>query len=143
MVITSREEALMRSATSPGNASLAAMVRAQSSSWEALIQRIISPAPNLSRYAANWSLNKVPSLAAFLNDAETDVLAYISFPPAHRTKLNSTNPRSSIPTARSQRGRHHPAGRDHGKRVSRRTADRAEIRAAGVGRQVTSVDLPG
>ncbi len=33
-----------------------------------------------------------PKLAAFLDEAEVDVLAYMSFPPAHRTKLHSTNP---------------------------------------------------
>jgi putative transposase len=27
-----------------------------------------------------------------MDEAETDVLAYMSFPPAHRTKLHSTNP---------------------------------------------------
>jgi putative transposase len=31
-------------------------------------------------------------LAGFLDEAETDVLAYITFPPQHRTKLHSTNP---------------------------------------------------
>jgi putative transposase len=35
---------------------------------------------------------KVPKLAALLDEAETDVLAYINFPPAHRAKLHSTNP---------------------------------------------------
>jgi transposase-like protein len=35
---------------------------------------------------------KLPKLSGFLNEAETDVLAYISFPPAHRAKLHSTNP---------------------------------------------------
>ncbi len=34
---------------------------------------------------------KLPKLAAFLDDAETDVLAYMTFPAAHRTKLHSTN----------------------------------------------------
>jgi transposase-like protein len=34
---------------------------------------------------------KLPRLAGFLDEAETDVLAYMSFPPAHRTKLHSTN----------------------------------------------------
>src|SRR6187399_810023 len=34
----------------------------------------------------------VPKLAAFLDEAEADVLAYMSFPPAHRLKLHSTNP---------------------------------------------------
>jgi transposase-like protein len=31
-------------------------------------------------------------LAAFMDEAETDVLAYMSFPAAHRAKLHSTNP---------------------------------------------------
>jgi len=35
---------------------------------------------------------KLPKLASFLDDAETDVLAYMTFPSAHRTKLHSTNP---------------------------------------------------
>lgn len=32
------------------------------------------------------------SAACFLDEAETDVLAYMTFPPQHRTKLHSTNP---------------------------------------------------
>jgi transposase-like protein len=35
---------------------------------------------------------KLPKLASFLDDAETDVLAYMTFPAAHRAKLHSTNP---------------------------------------------------
>ncbi|MEJ2625543.1 MAG: IS256 family transposase, partial [Pseudolabrys sp.] len=35
---------------------------------------------------------KLPKLAVFLDEAETDVLAYMSFPVAHRAKLHSTNP---------------------------------------------------
>lgn len=35
---------------------------------------------------------KVPKLSVFLDEAETDVLAYMSFPAAHRAKLHSTNP---------------------------------------------------
>jgi transposase-like protein len=35
---------------------------------------------------------KVPKLAAMMDEAETDVLAYMSFPAAHRPKLHSTNP---------------------------------------------------
>ena len=34
---------------------------------------------------------KVPKLAALMDSAETDVLAYMSFPAAHRIKLHSTN----------------------------------------------------
>jgi transposase-like protein len=35
---------------------------------------------------------KLPKLAAFLDEAETDVLAYMTFPGQHRAKLHSTNP---------------------------------------------------
>jgi transposase-like protein len=35
---------------------------------------------------------KLPKLAGFLDEAETDVLAYMTFPIAHRAKLHSTNP---------------------------------------------------
>jgi putative transposase len=35
---------------------------------------------------------KLPRLAALLDEAETDVLAYMTFPAGHRTKLHSTNP---------------------------------------------------
>ena len=35
---------------------------------------------------------KVSKLAAIMDDAETDVLAYMTFPEEHRTKLHSTNP---------------------------------------------------
>ena len=35
---------------------------------------------------------KVPKLAAFMDEAETDVLAYMSFPKEHRVKIHSTNP---------------------------------------------------
>ena len=34
----------------------------------------------------------MPKLAGLLDDAETDVLAYMTFPAAHRAKLHSTNP---------------------------------------------------
>src|SRR5512139_61051 len=35
---------------------------------------------------------KVPKLAALMDEAEPDVLAYMNFPTQHRTKLHSTNP---------------------------------------------------
>ena len=38
----------------------------------------------------NWG--QVPKLAAILDDAEPDVLAYMTFPREHRAKLHSTNP---------------------------------------------------
>ncbi len=44
------------------------------------------------RRVADQLRPKLPKLATFLDEAETDVLAYMSFPPAHRAKLHSTNP---------------------------------------------------
>jgi transposase-like protein len=44
------------------------------------------------RHVADQIRPKVPKLAVLLDDAETDVLAYMSFPLAHRAKLHSTNP---------------------------------------------------
>jgi transposase-like protein len=35
---------------------------------------------------------KLPKLAALMDEAEPDALAYMSFPAAHRAKLHSTNP---------------------------------------------------
>ncbi len=35
---------------------------------------------------------KLPKLAALMDDAEADVLAYMTFPTAHRSKLHATNP---------------------------------------------------
>ncbi len=44
------------------------------------------------RKVADQLRPKLPRLAGFLDEAETDVLAYMTFPPQHRTKLHSTNP---------------------------------------------------
>src|ERR1700742_4432269 len=44
------------------------------------------------RKVADQLRPKVPKLAAFMDEAEPDVLAYMSFPAPHRTKLHSTNP---------------------------------------------------
>jgi putative transposase len=44
------------------------------------------------RRVADQLRPKLPKLAAFLDEAETDVLAYMSFPTQHRVKLHSTNP---------------------------------------------------
>jgi putative transposase len=44
------------------------------------------------RMVADQLRPKLPKLAAFLDEAEADVLAYMTFPPQHRTKLHSTNP---------------------------------------------------
>ena len=42
--------------------------------------------------AADQIRPKVPKLAAILDEAEPDVLAYMTFPREHGTKLHSTNP---------------------------------------------------
>jgi transposase-like protein len=44
------------------------------------------------RRVADQLRPKLPKLAAFLDEAEPDVLAYMTFPAAHRAKLHSTNP---------------------------------------------------
>ena len=43
------------------------------------------------RKVADQLRPKLPKLAAAMNEVETDVLAYMDFPAAHRTKLHSTN----------------------------------------------------
>lgn len=44
------------------------------------------------RKVADQLRPSVPKLAKLMDAAEEDVLAYMSFPPQHRTKLHSTNP---------------------------------------------------
>ena len=44
------------------------------------------------RRVADQIRPKVPRLAALMDQAEPDVLAYMSFPAQHRAKLHSTNP---------------------------------------------------
>jgi putative transposase len=43
------------------------------------------------RKVADQLRSKLPKLAAAMDEAEEDVLAYMDFPAAHRTKLHSTN----------------------------------------------------
>ena len=44
------------------------------------------------RSVADQIRPKVPKLATIMDDAEDDVLAYMTFPREHRAKLHSTNP---------------------------------------------------
>jgi putative transposase len=44
------------------------------------------------RSVADQMRPKMPKLAALMDDAEPDVLAYMTFPKEHRAKLHSTNP---------------------------------------------------
>jgi transposase-like protein len=44
------------------------------------------------RRVADQLRPKLPKLAALMDEAESDVLATMSFPPQHHAKLHSTNP---------------------------------------------------
>jgi putative transposase len=44
------------------------------------------------RQVADQLRPRVPKLAALMDQAETDLLAYMTFPKEHRTKLHSNNP---------------------------------------------------
>jgi putative transposase len=44
------------------------------------------------REVADQARPRLPKLAAFMDEAEADVLAYMGFPAQHRAKLHSTNP---------------------------------------------------
>jgi putative transposase len=53
------------------------------------------------RRVADQLRPKLPKLAAFMDEAETDVLAYMTFPVAHRVKLHSTNPIERVNMAKN------------------------------------------
>src|SRR5438552_5958446 len=73
------------------------------------------------REVADQAMPRVPKLAALMDQAEADVLAYMGFPAQHRAKLHSTNPlerlngeikrRSEVVGHLSQRSRRHPPDR--------------------------------
>ena len=44
------------------------------------------------RQVADQLRPRVPKLAAFMDEAEEDVLAFMTFPKDHRVKIHSTNP---------------------------------------------------
>ncbi len=44
------------------------------------------------RQVADQLRPRVPKLSTFMDEAEADVLAYMSFPKDHRTKIHSNNP---------------------------------------------------
>ena len=58
----------------------------------AFAQEDASSASAQWRQVADQLRPKVPKLAAIMDQSEHDVLAYMAFPAAHRTKLHSTNP---------------------------------------------------
>ena len=58
----------------------------------AFAQNDAASAKDQWRRAADQLRPKLPKLAGFLDEAETDVLADMTFPASHRVKLHSTNP---------------------------------------------------
>ena len=58
----------------------------------AFVQDTAEAASTQWRAVADQIRPKVPKLATLMDDAEHDVLAYMSFPKEHRAKLHSTNP---------------------------------------------------
>ena len=64
------------------------------SAWigTAYVQEDAAAAHAQWRTVADQLRPKVPKLAALMDAAEEDVLAYMHFPAAHRAKLHSTNP---------------------------------------------------
>ena len=58
---------------------------------EVFVQPTQDKARELWRAIAASAHNSLPKLAQAMQEAEDDVLAYLSFPAAHRTKLHSTN----------------------------------------------------
>lgn len=59
---------------------------------QAFIQPDRQGAGGVWRHVADQLRERWPKLGALMDEAETDVLAYLSFPAQHRTKLHSTNP---------------------------------------------------
>jgi transposase-like protein len=58
----------------------------------AFAQETAEAASQQWRAIADQMRPKLPKLAALMDDAEPDVLAYMTFPREHRAKLHSTNP---------------------------------------------------
>lgn len=59
---------------------------------QAFLQADAEAAHQTWRHVADQLRLRWPKLAALMDDSEHDVLAYITFPAQHRTKLHSTNP---------------------------------------------------
>ena len=107
---------------------------------QAFLQPDGEPAPARPRATSPTSSGpRWPKLAAFMDDSEHDVLAYMDFPAQHRTKLHSHQPagtseqggqaprrcRRHLP----QRAVHHPPDRCRPARAQRRVAAPAPLHA--------------
>ena len=58
----------------------------------AFLQSDAAVAHQTWRHVADQLRGRWPKLATLMDDSEHDVLAFITFPAQHRTKLHSTNP---------------------------------------------------
>jgi putative transposase len=76
----------------------------------AFVQNDAAAAKAQWRKVVDQLRSKLPKLAAAMDEAEADVLAYMDFPAAHRTKLHSTNSleRLNGEVKRRRRRRHLP-----------------------------------
>ena len=59
---------------------------------QAFLQSDAAVAHQTWRHIADQLRGRWPKLATLMDDSEHDVLAFITFPAQHRTKLHSTNP---------------------------------------------------
>jgi putative transposase len=59
---------------------------------QAFLQADAEAAHQTWRHVADQLRSRWPKLAALMDESEHDVLAYMTFPGQHRTKLHSTNP---------------------------------------------------
>jgi putative transposase len=59
---------------------------------QAFLQPDAAAAHQTWRHVADQLRPRWPKLGTLMDDSEHDVLAYITFPAQHRTKLHSTNP---------------------------------------------------
>ena len=59
---------------------------------QAFLQSDAEVAHQTWRHVADQLRGRWPKLATLMDDSEHDVLAFITFPAQHRTKLHSTNP---------------------------------------------------
>src|SRR5690348_1820336 len=118
---------------------------------QAFLQADAEAAHQTWRHVADQLRPRWPKLAALMDDSEHDVLAYMTFPSQHRTKLHSTNPlerlnKGSKATGRRrrhlpERGQYHPADRCGPARAERRMAAPAPLYAdRGNGRTYTAAD---
>ena len=95
------------------------------------------------RLVADQLRAKAPKLATLMDDAEHDVLAYMTFPKEHRTKLHYQPHRAAACRDQAanqgrrhlpQRGRHHPPDWRRAARAERRMGRLKEIHDAGIHR---------